>query len=144
MDAVFNRLTISEIRDPDFASDLSDALDATFALLEASRIPRQVDVDERAKPLEIQALRGRIRAQQQLEVALPDPALEDVSVTSLELSASPEAGAVAAAVESDVHVGEIRSLGQFIADPANGVVILREQDAASVEPAALHLWVCAQ
>jgi hypothetical protein len=44
VDAVFNRAAVSEIGNPDFRSGLPDALDAAFALLKPSRVPRK-DVD---------------------------------------------------------------------------------------------------
>ena len=56
VNAIFDRVTISEIRNPDFAARLADALNAALALLEPRRVPGKVDVDERAEALKVQTL----------------------------------------------------------------------------------------
>ena len=50
---ILYRVTVSEISNPYFASCLTDTLDTSFALLKPSRIPRKIDVDERAEALKI-------------------------------------------------------------------------------------------
>ena len=56
VDAILDGVAVSEIGDPYFGARLADALDAAFALLKPSRIPRKVDIDERAEALEVKAL----------------------------------------------------------------------------------------
>jgi len=81
-----------------FASYLADALDASLALLQSGGVPGQVDVDEAAEPLEVQPLRGCVRAEQQLELARPDARLQRVALTPSELPGAPYAGAIAAGI----------------------------------------------
>ena len=56
VDAVLDGVAVSEIGDPDFGTDLPDALDAAFPLLKPSWVPGKVNIDERAETLELQPL----------------------------------------------------------------------------------------
>jgi hypothetical protein len=62
---VFHRIAVAQVGDPYFRADLSNALDATLALFEARGVPWQVDVDECAEALEVEALGGGICPEEQ-------------------------------------------------------------------------------
>ena len=47
MHSVFHGVAVTQIGDPDFATGLADALDTALPLLQARRVPRQVDIDQR-------------------------------------------------------------------------------------------------
>ena len=54
---VFHRTAVAQVCNPYLAAHLADALDAPFALLQPRRIPGQVEIDERAQALQVEALR---------------------------------------------------------------------------------------
>ena len=58
---------------------LPEAVDAPDPLLDPHRVPRHVVVDQGAAELEVQSLRGGVRAQQQVGLALPEAALDLVA-----------------------------------------------------------------
>ena len=68
---------------------LTNALDSALALLQSSGVPGQVDIDERAQALKIEALRCGVGAQQKLEVTSADPVFEHIAVTALESAITP-------------------------------------------------------
>ena len=111
---------------------MTDALDAALALLQPGRIPGQVDIDERAQALQVQALRCSVGAQHEFEFTRTHAALEYIAVATLKPTITPKARAVAACVEPDVHARKLWPLGHLVANPAHRVVILREQDAATL------------
>ena len=102
MNPVFDRTAIAEIRDPDLLAHLADTLDSPLPLLKFCWVPRQVDVDEGAEALEVEALGGGIGPEEQLKLTRPHPFLEQLSVAALESACAPEAGPVAASVKTDV------------------------------------------
>jgi hypothetical protein len=55
---------------------LTEPLDPTQPLFEPGRIPRQVDVDQRTKGLQVQALTRRIRGHEETDLALLDRCLD--------------------------------------------------------------------
>jgi hypothetical protein len=52
MDPVLHRVAVAQIGNPDFATCLANALDSALALLQARRVPRQIDIDERTQALQ--------------------------------------------------------------------------------------------
>jgi hypothetical protein len=63
---------------------LADALDATFALLQSGGVPGKVDVDQGAKPLQVEAFRGGVGAEKQLDFAFADAVFKQGAVAALE------------------------------------------------------------
>src|SRR5580692_4556037 len=124
MNSILDRASVAEIGDPYFAASLPNALDAAFALLKPSWVPGKVNIDQCAETLEVEALRSRIRAEQELEIPGPNTVLQNDPVATLEFTFTPEAGTLATSVETDVHACKLRTLGRLIADPTNSVVIL--------------------
>jgi len=55
MHAVLDGIDIPHVVNEDRVAQLADALDAAFALLQASRIPWQVEIDERGQSLEVES-----------------------------------------------------------------------------------------
>lgn len=68
MDAVFDGAAIPQVVDVHGRVDLTDTLDAPFALLQSGGVPGEIQIDQRAQTLQVQTFRGRIRADQQTDL----------------------------------------------------------------------------
>ena len=114
---------------------MADALDAAFALFKAGRVPRQVQVDQRAEALQVQAFRGGIRADEQAQLAPANGVLQRVPAAPLEHAAAQHAGAVRASVDADGFVRQF--VGELVGQPPDRIVELAEHDAAFGKPAVV-------
>jgi hypothetical protein len=95
MNPIFDRSPVTQVGNPHFATDLTNALDAALTLLQTGWIPWEVDIDQRSKPLEIQTFRRSISAEDKLEIAAADALLERLAFAALEATVSPESRSVA-------------------------------------------------
>ncbi len=136
VNAILDGVTVAKISDPDFTAGLPNPLDTALTLLEPSRVPGKVDIDERPEALQVQSLGGSVSAEQQHEVATADTGLENIPVATLKSAFAPKTRPIATCVETYINMSEFFELRHFIPDPSNGVVILREKDAAEIEPTA--------
>ncbi len=93
-------------------------------MLKPGWVPGKVNIDQCAEALEVEALRSRIRAEQEFEIPGPNTVFQNIPVATLELAFTPKAGTLATSVETNVHACKLRTLGRLIADPTNSVVIL--------------------
>src|SRR5919106_1199257 len=69
VDAIFDGAGITQVVDIDCVAELANALDAALALLQARRVPRQIEIDERPQALQVQYLGSGIGPEQQAELA---------------------------------------------------------------------------
>jgi len=88
MNAVFDRPSIAQVIDEDGVADLADALDPAFPLFESCWVPRQVQVDQRAEPLQIQSLRRCIGADDEPHLVRTHALLDDLAVQPREVAFS--------------------------------------------------------
>ncbi len=100
---------------------------------QVARLKGERDAIERA--LTMNDCAAAVKAEAPVSVAATREGDEDLrNVTSVVPAMSEQW--VASGVEADIHVGKLGALDQFIPDPADGVVILREEDAPEVQPTA--------
>jgi hypothetical protein len=90
VNSIFDRVAVAEIGYPDFNPGLADSLDTSLSLLQPSRVPRKVNVDEGAEPLQVESLGGSVRPEKEAELSLTDPLFQVVAVASLEAAAPPK------------------------------------------------------
>ena len=69
-------LVVGQVQHVYAGAGLAKALDAAQALLQARRVPRQVDVDQRAQRLQVQAFAGCVGGHHQLHLAGFHPLLD--------------------------------------------------------------------
>ena len=114
---------------------LPEAFDAPDALLQAGRIPGEIHVDQRAEGLQVQALAGGVGGNHDADVVIGDHPLELLADDADRLPLAIESAAIGPGIQPD---GLGRMLGsQGVGDPAGGVVILAEDDAAEIQPTLL-------
>ena len=94
------------------AARLAEALDPPKPLLEPRRIPRQVDIDERAERLQVQALAGGVGRDDKADLALLDRRLDVLALDRGEVVAAEYAALARAGVDADRLAGKrLRQLG---------------------------------
>ncbi len=72
MYAVLHRVSIAQVVDTDLVAHLPDPLDTALTLLESRRIPREVQIHEGTKPLEVQPFRGGIGTNEEPNLPVPN------------------------------------------------------------------------
>ena len=73
MHAVLHRVLITHVVNEDGVPKLADPLDPSLALLQTCRIPRKIEVDQRAEPLKIQPFASCIRPEQKADLMSAEP-----------------------------------------------------------------------
>ena len=114
------------------ARDLAEALDPPEALLQPRRIPRQIDVDQRAEGLQVQAFARGVGRNEQSDLPSLHRGLDVFALDGGEVGAAKDAALASAGV--DRHRLARQRRGQLSSQRAHGVVVLAEDDAAVLEP----------
>ena len=126
----FHRAFVVQVDDANVRVFLPQPVDAPDALLHAHGVPRHVVVHHRATELEVQALRGRVRAKQNLRLAFSEAALGVVAANP------PPSGAIRgrhfATTPGEAHQLGACFLPQCVAQEVHGVRELGEHHRLAV------------
>ena len=123
MDSVLDGVAVAHVEHVNGVALLADTLDAALALFEAGRVPREVEGDERAEALEIEALTGGVGANEDLDFPFTDEPLEVFTLGGLAVTGAVLGGTSAAGIESYQFVRQCL-LAELGCQPLGGIVVL--------------------
>ncbi len=104
-------------------------------LISTHQVPGQVEVYQRAEPLEVQPLGGGIRTEQQADFPLADLELDVLAAHRCKAALLPYPGPSGAGIDGNRLSRYI--CHHLLGEPVHRVVVLAENDASAFEPPIL-------
>lgn len=116
--------SIAHVVNVNAVAHLSDALDAPLALFQTRRIPRQIEIDESSKALQVQFFGSRISAKQQTHLRCRNRLLQSVAAFAPKNPVQHHARLRSARVNSNLFLRQFTA--QLVCKPPNGIEVLAE------------------